>query len=73
MSTNTHSDTPHASPASTPVEPDTRSGGTDDGDPTSVDPFETHNSAATFSTDSTHRLPNTIDGENTYTGSTTTR
>ncbi|QPV63794.1 hypothetical protein I7X12_03945 [Halosimplex litoreum] len=40
--------------------------GTSD-EPAPMDPFEVHDAAATFGA-STRRLPNTVDGENTYLG-----
>lgn len=62
MSTYTRPDSkqaPHDSPG---LDATTRTEGLDDTGP--VDPYETHNSAATFRSEATRRLPNTVDDAN---------
>ena len=80
MSTHATPETRHASttdttPEETPTGPDIDSEGTtgtadetpDEDDPAPMDPFDTHNAAATFGS-STRRLRNTVDDENAYLG-----
>lgn len=58
--------TPETRHASTTTE-GTAGPDVDADDPAPIDPFDAHDSAGRFD-DSTDRLPNTIDGENTYMG-----
>jgi|GEM_PF-1583277 len=49
------------------IEADAAEPGSSDDEPAPMDPFDAHDAAATFG-GSTRRLPNTVDGENTYLG-----
>ncbi|WP_415381113.1 hypothetical protein [Halosimplex sp. TS25] len=64
MSTHASPDIRHESATETTTDAELDS---NDGEPAPIDPFDTHNAAATFG-DGTDRLPNTVDEENAYIG-----
>ena len=66
MSTHATPETRHASTTETTTEPDIEPGATED-EPAPIEPFGTHDTAATFG-NGTDRLPNTVDDENKYLG-----
>jgi len=66
MSTHATPETRHASTPETTTEPDIESESTDE-DLAPIEPFDAHNTAATFGA-ATDRLPNTVDDENKYLG-----
>lgn len=75
MSTYATLDRPQESTAETELEDDIgpaiESDSTDQADqtdPAPIAPFDAHNSAASFDSETSQRLPNTVDGENEYLG-----
>lgn len=59
MSTHTYPDTTPAPTPTTETQPE-------ETEPEPLDPFETHNAAATFDASDTERLPNTVDEKNEH-------
>lgn len=64
MSTDTHAESRHESPADATVDADGRSSETDD----DRAPTRSFDAAATFDPTHTRRLPNTVDAHNKYVG-----